>query len=173
MVRAFFLLLAVLVLSPALHAQEQIKIESKFIETSLAVTPPYDVAALNRMKDVDLLSAPSVTTKPGQKATVEIMQEQALPAGDIDAPNPVRTGVSLEAIAVLQDDTSIAYRLQATKCDLVNTAVQPDGTVETVSRNLYATGAAKDGESVWLRFASPKTGRQVLVQVTFKRVSPP
>ncbi len=173
MKRLLPLLLAALALVPALHAQELIKIETKFIETSIAVTPPIDIATLNRMKDVDLLSAPSVTTKPGQKATVEVMHEQALPAGDIDATDAANTGTSLEATAVLRDDVSIAYRLRATKCDLVRAAVQPGGTVETVTRDVYTTGVAKDGEPVWLRFASSKTGRQVLVQVTFKRMLPP
>lgn len=179
MKRLFPLLLAALAFVPALHAQDQIKIETKFIkietkfiETSIAVTPPVDIATLNRMKDVDLLAAPSVTTKPGQKATVEITHEQALPAGDVAAPEAAETGTSLEATAVLRDDVSIAYRLRATKCDLVQAAVQPGGTVETVSRDLYTAGVAKDGEPVWLRFASHKTGRQVLVQVTFTRVSP-
>lgn len=174
MKRLLPLVLAVLALVPALHAQAQdlIKIETKFIETSIAVTPPIDIATLAQMKDVVLLAAPRVTTKPGLKAKVEVGQDQALPAGDVGAPDPARTGLSLETTAVLRDDLSIAYRLRATKCDLVKSAAQLTETVETVSHDIYAAGSAKDGEPVWLRIALPKTGRQVLVQVTFTRVRP-
>lgn len=164
MKRLFLLSLAVLALAPALRAQDQITVETKFIETSIAVTPPLDDAALGRMKDADLLSAPRVTTKSGQRATVEIIHEQALPAGEIATQDTVKPGVSIEVTAQLQAD-GIAYRLRLTKCELANAAVQPAGVVETVSRDVYATGMAKSGEPVWLRLASSKKGRQILVQV--------
>ncbi len=135
MKRLFPLLLAALAFVPALHAQDQIKIETKFIkietkfiETSIAVTPPVDIATLNRMKDVDLLAAPRVTTKPGQKATVEITHEQALPAGDVAAPEAAETGTSLEATAVLRDDvpSPIACgRRSATWCKRRCSRVEP------------------------------------------------
>ena len=164
MKRPLFFLLALLTLAPVLQAQDQITVETRFIETSIAVTPPLDDAALARMKDVDLLSAPRVTTKSGQRAMVEIIHEQPLPAGEVATQDTVKPGITVEVIPQLQAD-GIAYRLRLTKCDLANVAAQPAGVVETVSHDLYATGTTKSGEPVWLRFASIKKGRQVLVWV--------
>ena len=58
------------------------------------------IRELNQRKGVDLLSAPSVTTKPGQQATVEVVRQ--LPYKDeAGHPASIETGVTFSVLATL------------------------------------------------------------------------
>ncbi len=75
---------------------------------------------LSSKKGVDLLSAPQVVTKSGQKASIEVSREFAVPPG---APKPEKkVGVTLDVLPTLKDD-SLELQLKPT-------IVEFDGFVE-------------------------------------------
>jgi len=72
-------------------AHADVEIAAKLIEASPDVAVTTDLAPLNQMKGVDILSAPRVTTRSGQRATVEVMRPFQIPEQE-----PVDLGVSFQ-----------------------------------------------------------------------------
>lgn len=154
-------------LLPSLRAADQIEFVTKFVEIAADAEMPTSLDALNK-SGVDLLSAPRVMTKPEQKVQVEITHDVPPPAGGFITPGdkPV-TGVTLMGVAHFVDG-GIAYRVHLTMSRAVKGAPE-SAQVETDSHDLYATGTAKDGETGWLRFASPRDDKYLLVLLTLTR----
>jgi general secretion pathway protein D len=88
--------------------------------------------ALNQAKGVDLVSAPKVTTKSGQRATIEIVREFRYPS-DYDLPT-VASGSGLSRFTPVTPTTPTAFEMKPTGITLeVEPTVGPDGyTIELV-----------------------------------------
>ena len=166
--KSLFPLLLLFALMPPLHAADQIEFATKFVEIPADAKLPDNLDALIKLEGADLLSAPRVTSKPDQKVQVEITHEVAPPAGGFITPgDKPMDGVTLVGMAHFQGD-KIAYRAHLTMSRAVGDAPK-DMQVETDSHDLYVTGTAEDGETVWLRFASPQDDKRLLVLLTLTR----
>ncbi len=60
------------------------------------------VRRISQQKRVDLMSTPSVTTRSGQKASIEVVREFALPPGN--KPLEKKVGVMMDVIPTLNDE---------------------------------------------------------------------
>jgi beta-lactamase regulating signal transducer with metallopeptidase domain len=128
--------------------RSQIEIGSKFIEIT---TPPGKTArpvpekptifsdpqfqvvlrALSQKKDVNLLSAPRVTTAPNQEAKVEIIREFHYPAGwKKDGRNWKSTTLETKNMGVTLDVTPRITETGAIELDAVATVVEFQGFVD-------------------------------------------
>ncbi len=88
--------------------------------------------ALNQSKGVDLVSAPKVTTKSGQRATIEIVREFRYPS-EYDLPQ-VSATTGLTQFTPVTPTTPTAFEMKPTGITLeVEPTVGPDGyTIELV-----------------------------------------
>ena len=88
--------------------------------------------ALNQSKGVDLVSAPKVTTKSGQRATIEIVREFRYPS-EYDLPQ-VSSTTGLTQFTPVTPTTPTAFEMKPTGITLeVEPTVGPDGyTIELV-----------------------------------------
>jgi len=84
-------------------AHADVEIAAKLIEASPDVAVTTDLAPLNQLKGVDLLSAPKVTVKSGHKATVAVTRDF-----EIDGQEAIPVGVELE-IKAEPNASGIAY----------------------------------------------------------------
>jgi hypothetical protein len=155
-------------LSCPLIASEQISIEAKVIEGKSRRALPHDLAQLNGMKGVDILTAPHITTPSGKRAKVEITREfrtmsiapskhPGVPTGVIleVTPHATRRGVAYSARLAIRDLDSVT-----------GPGVAPVSTFTT--REVYASGAPKEGEEVWLDLPAPD-GKARAVRLVFRR----
>jgi len=88
--------------------------------------------ALNQSKGVDLVSAPKVTTKSGQRATIEIVREFLYPS-EYDLPQ-VASSTGLTQFTPVTPTTPTSFKMKPTGVTLeVEPTVGPDGyTIELV-----------------------------------------
>jgi len=88
--------------------------------------------ALNQSKGVDLVSAPKVTTKSGQRATIEIVREFRYPS-EYDLPQ-VSSGGSTSRFTPVTPTTPTSFEMKPTGVTLeVEPTVGPDGyTIDLV-----------------------------------------
>ncbi len=162
------ILYALLLLLPAsLMAAEQITIQAKFIESRKAAIP-HDFARLAKIKGIDLLSAPRVTTRSGQQAQIEIIREHQPASVAPTRFKPVPVGITVRVTPHLKGDR-IAYTAQLTVSELIASKA-PDGQTlsEITSRDLYVSGNPKDGEAVWFDYIDSSTGKKIVVWLLFK-----
>ena len=123
----------------SLLAATQIKVETKFLEADAAI--PHDISKINQMKGADLLSAPSVTTKPGQPVTVSVTHDFFPVSVSSTGFQPVPTGITFQVTPEIKEG-HLTYNAHVTICDLVSAKNGGELTVsETVSHELYLSGA--------------------------------
>ena len=119
--------------------------------------------ALNQSKGVDLVSAPKVTTKSGQRATIEIVREFRYPS-EYDLPQVTQTAGGLYSPATPTSAT--AFEMRPTGITLeVEPTVGPDGyTIDLVlaPRVVEFDGFINYGSPIFanvtLLFAQPSGG---------------
>ena len=165
-------LVMITALAAASMAAELITVEAKFIESSKG-SIPHDFEKLAKRKDIDVLSAPRVTTKAGQQTQIECTREY-LPASVAPGSfQPVHIGTTIFIRPYLKGDR-IAYTARINVSDPVPDKDLDKQTtrVETTSHDLYVSGALKDGDEVWLDFAAPINGKKLVVWFRFKQAVP-
>ena len=120
------------------------------------------VRALNQKKGVDLLSAPRVTTKSGQRAVIEIVREFRYPTqfeppkipdrfGSIDSGDEVLGGASSAPIFPVTPTTPTTFETRNTGVTLeVEPVVGPDGV--TIDLNLVPQVVEFEG---FINYGSP------------------
>lgn len=92
------------------------------------------IRALNEKKGVDLLSSPRVTTKSGQRATIEIVREFKYPT-EYNPPQVPTSGSGGGSIITVTPTTPTAFEVRNTGVSLeVEPVVGPDGS--TIDLNL-------------------------------------
>jgi general secretion pathway protein D len=93
------------------------------------------IRALNEKKGVDLLSSPSVTTKSGQRATIEIVREFKYPTEYNPPQVPSSSGSGAGSVITVTPTTPTAFEVRNTGVSLeVEPVVGPDGS--TIDLNL-------------------------------------
>jgi general secretion pathway protein D len=112
------------------------------------------IRALNQKKGVDLLSAPKVTTKSGQRAVIEIVREFRYPTQFTPPQLPTFTssvGGTAPAPAVVTPTTPTAFETRNTGVTLeVEPVVGPDGV--TIDLNLVPQVVEFEG---FINYGSP------------------
>ncbi len=120
------------------------------------------IRALNQKKGVDLLSAPRVTTKSGQRAVIEIVREFRYPTqfeppkipdrfGSLDSGDEIIGGVSNAPIFPVTPTTPTAFETRNTGVTLeVEPVVGPDGV--TIDLNLVPQVVEFEG---FINYGSP------------------
>ncbi len=167
------------------------------LSEDVANLTPADFARQVKSKGLRLLSAPRILTKSGQESQLAVGTEIQLSGIDKDRPagaspdalRSITTGFILRVVPVLKGDR-IAYTGQITLRDPVtsdsehsrsgiemtrpgNVSVSPATKAgeasEIISRDLYISGTAKEGEGIWFHFNAPRDGKWISVRLQFKR----
>lgn len=170
------------------HLPQLITVQAKFIESSKA-TIPHDLAKLTQQRGVDLLCAPSVSTRRGHQAEIQILREHQPPSISTRGFRPVPVGITIRVTPDIKDGI-IAYTAQLTIRELITGTGQDDqpyasrmanaGIIvatkgaqtssEILSRDLYVSGRSRDGEAVWFDFVEPRNGKKMVVWLRLQRV---
>ena len=165
-IRSTVLHALLLLLPAALSAAEQITVHTKFIESSRRAIP-HDLAKLAKTKGVDLMTAPSVITKSGQQAHIEIIREHQLASVAPSVFKPIPVGNTLCVTPHIKGD-KIAFTVRFTVSELIaNKAPEGQTRSEISSRDLYVSGTSKDGEEVWFDYLDPNSAKKITVWMLF------
>src|SRR5947209_1485338 len=116
------------------------------------------IRALNQKKGIDLLSAPRVTTKSGQRAVIEIVREFRYPtqftAPQVPSITGGGSGTGTVSISVVTPTTPTAFETRNTGVTLeVEPVVGPDGV--TIDLNLVPQVVEFEG---FINYGSPIFG---------------
>ena len=116
------------------------------------------IRALNQKKGIDLLSAPRVTTKSGQRAVIEIVREFRYPtqftAPQVPSITGGGSGTGTVSISVVTPTTPNAFETRNTGVTLeVEPVVGPDGV--TIDLNLVPQVVEFEG---FINYGSPIFG---------------
>src|SRR5438445_514524 len=116
------------------------------------------IRALNQKKGIDLLSAPKITTKSGQRAVIEIVREFRYPtqftAPQVPSITGGGSGTGTVSISVVTPTTPTAFETRNTGVTLeVEPVVGPDGV--TIDLNLVPQVVEFDG---FVNYGSPIFG---------------
>jgi hypothetical protein len=174
------LLTALLAITANCLAATTIEVTAKFADVPAGTEAPAKPELLAKTKGIDVLSAPRVTTLPGQNATIEVTQEIATPDG---GTTPL--GVTLTIKATITEKGSIAFSGRAT--DRFKHGQRTGETLSVlacVAREIYFKGVTTSGSTVVLK-GGPSTAsaakkddatvvknRELVIYLTFKKVTP-
>lgn len=150
----------ILMLLPAsLFAADQIIVETKIFESS-STKIPHDLAQIAKIKGTDIMSAPTIITKSGKKAKIEIVREYQPASVAPSLFKAATTGVSISVTPHLKDG-KIAFSATITASELVGEKAQKKQTqAEIASRTLYISGIQKKGEEGWFDLVNPRQGKE-------------
>ena len=170
---------SLLAISANCIAATTIQITAKIADVPAGTEVPAKPELLAKTKGVDVLSAPTVTTNPGQPATIEVTQNLAAPDG-----SQVPLGVSLSIRATLTEKGAIAFSGKATDRFKHGQHEGESVTVlSCVAREIYFKGTATSGSSVLLNAgaatsaaakkdgATQAKGRELVIYLTFKKIT--
>ena len=160
-------------------AATTIEVSAKFADVAAGMEVPAKPELLAKMKGVNLLSAPRVTTIPGQMATIEVTQENIAPDG-----SAVPLGVTLVINPTLTEKGGIAFTGKATDRFKHGQRTSESLSVQTfVARETYFKGATSSGSTVLLNgtpatatsakkdAGTPGKARELVIYLTFKKVT--
>jgi len=132
-------------LAACAHATTTIEVLAKFADVPAGTEIPATAEKLDKLKGIDVLSAPSVTTAPGRAASVEVTQDAMVPGSQ-----SVPLGLTLSVTPTI-GEKSIHFTGKAT--DRAAHGKRSDdhvNTVEFATRELYFEGNVGSGETVLL-----------------------
>ncbi len=139
------LLCLALLLTCSLRAATTIEVIAKFADVPAGTEIPATAEKLDRLKGIDVLVAPTVTTTPGQSGTIEVTQDSMVPGAAA-----VPLGLTLSITPTLGEKT-IHFTGRAT--DRATHGKRSQGgvnTVEFATREMYFEGSVPSGGSVIL-----------------------
>lgn len=173
------LLVALLATALPCLAATTIKVTAKFADVAAGTVVPAKPESLAKTKGVNVLSAPKVTTTPGQAATIEVNQSTSTPDG-----STVPLGVTLTVNPTLTEKGGIAFTGKAT--DRFKHGQQAGAALSSmtfVARETYFKGVTESGSTVLLNgapatsaaakkdAATPSKSRELVIYLTFKKAS--
>jgi hypothetical protein len=138
------LCLALLLICSA-RAATTIEVSAKFADVPAGTEIPATAEKLDKLKGVEVLSAPVIVTTPGKTATIEVTQDAMVP-GSAAVP----LGLTLSVTPTL-GETTIHFTGKA--IDRASHGKRSSGSVNTVefaTRELYFEGSAASGGTVIL-----------------------
>lgn len=129
--------------------------------------------SLGQQKGIDLMIAPSVTIRNGQRATIEVMQEMRTSAGKQDF-----SGVRSELVPMIHE-----HKIQLCVVADIGTAFRggkrlwrrydTDDKAVTIKHLIRReTAAVKDSETLVVHWGEPVKGRKVVLFLTPALISP-
>jgi type II secretory pathway component GspD/PulD (secretin) len=127
--------------------------------------------AMEKQKGVDVLSAPRVLSRSGERATVQIGREQALPQGSPQATRFV--GITLDVTATAKPD---GIELSATPqiVSLLEKETKAQGRPVFHEVKTVNEVTMRDRETVVLACGdSAKPGREIFVLIDVRRIAVP
>ena len=172
-------LAAILASALSCAAATTIEVTAKFADVPAGTVVPASPEALDKMKGIDLLSSPRVTTLPGQAATIEVSQSAAAPDGAA-----VPLGVTLTITPGITEKGNVSFRGKAT--DRFKHGGHEDESLSVMSfvaREFHFKGWAPNGSTVLLTggpataASAKKDGsvqvknRELVIYLTFKKVT--
>ena len=173
------LLFAILASATSCLAATTIEVSAKFADVAAGTEVPAKPDLLAKMKGVNVLSAPRVTTNPGQLATIEVNQENIAPDG-----SAVPLGVTLTINPTLTEKGGIAFTGKATDRFKHGQRTSESLSVQTfVARETYFKGVTSSGSTVLLNgipatstpaksgAGTPSKARELVIYLTFKKVT--
>ncbi len=134
-----------LLLTVSVRAATTIEVVAKFADVPAGTEIPSTAEKLDKLKGIEVLSSPSVTTQPGRAATIEVTQDTMVPG----APS-VPLGLTLSVTPTI-GEKSIHFTGKAT--DRAAHGKRSDdrvNTVEFATREMYFEGNVSSGETVIL-----------------------
>lgn len=157
------LLYALLLLLPmALHAIDRVSIESKVIASSKKAIP-HDLSKLPEGRYLNITRPPTATTRPGNAATVELVQEHKPATVPLSSIPAVPIGVTIRIEPFLRDN-KIIFTGQITLSELVaSKSSEKQSSSEVKSRVLYISGSVRSGEEFWFDFKETPEGKKTAV----------
>lgn len=138
-------ILALLLACCTAHAATNIEVNAKFADVPAGTEIPATAEKLDKLKGIEVLSAPVITTAPGKTATIEVTQDAMVPGAAA-----VPLGLTLTITPTLGEKT-IHFTGRAT--DRATHGKRSQGgvnTVEFATRELYFEGSVASGGSVFL-----------------------
>jgi hypothetical protein len=166
-------LLLIFAASLPLQAATTFEISAKFADVPAGTEVTASTSKLEKMRGVNVLSAPKVTVGSGEKATIEVTQSQSAPGGA-----SVPLGVTLD-VTPTQGEKAVAFTGRAT--DRAMHGKRSDGgvnVVEFATREIYFSGATTSGETVVIHTAaavskgskdSTTTARELVILLTMTK----
>ncbi len=142
------LLCLALLLTASAHAATTIEVLAKFADVPAGTEIPATAEKLDKLKGIDVLSSPSVTTTPGKAATIEVTQEAMVPGSPA-----VPLGLTLSVTPTL-GEKMIHFSGRAT--DRAAHGKHSDdhvNTVEFATRELFFEGNVTSGSTIILHSA--------------------
>lgn len=164
----------------------QIYITSKWVEMpsetpvvadlSVMTDPQFQVLirSLSQRKGMDLMSSPSVTTRNGQRAIIEVVREMKISTAEMDF-----SGVRNELVPMIHEgkirlgllaDIGTAFHAGRRMWARNEAGLEGHITIKHLIRR--ETEAVKDGETLVVHMGEPVKGRKVLLFLTPKLISP-
>lgn len=172
-------LLLILAAALPLHAATTIEISARLADVPAGTEIAASATKLEKIKGVNVLSAPRIVTTPGNSGTIEITQAQSAPGGA-----SVPLGVTLEITPTL-DEKNINFSGRVIDRAIGGKRSEDRVTVlEFATREVYFSGSTNSGQTVLLRTSpavSKSAGktpnikaRELVILLTFsKRTSEP
>lgn len=118
----------------------------------------------------NLLSSPTVLTKVGQKAVIEIIREVSLP-GSAKKKQSINTGVTLEVIPELIDGQLTLTGKSTVRRQLPQKSPQPLGAISFATRETYFSGLSPDGEELKISVGDGEQDKSRIL-LTVRIISP-
>jgi hypothetical protein len=174
------LLIVLLAAATECLAATTIEVSAKFADIPPGVIAPNKPESLATTKGIIVYSAPRVTTLPSQAATIEVTEKVAAPDGSV-----VPLGITLTVTPSITEKGNIAFKGKTT--DRGRQAQKEDESLSVlgfVVREVYFKGVVTSGSTVLLRggnttsaaakagTSAPTAGRESVIYLTFKKVTP-
>jgi hypothetical protein len=152
--------LALLLILPlAAHADlEQIQITARYEGFDPARFPELKL----NVKDPAVLSSPSVTTKSGNRAIIEIIRENAVPEPG-NGEKTVNTGVSLDVTPLVKDGQIHLSGKSTVRSRLTIKNPQPLAATTFESRETYFNGLIEGGAELTLQVGDGKQDKARII----------
>ncbi len=167
-------LLLILAAALPLQAATTIEVSAKFADVPAGTVVTASTLKLEKIKGVNVLSAPKITTVPGDKATIEVTQSQSAPGGA-----SVPLGLTLEVTPSLGEKYITFTGKAIDRAMHGKRSGENLSVVEFATREVYFSGSTNSGDTVLIHTGSAvtksaakgavATARELVVLLTFMK----
>lgn len=157
--KSFFLFVMTLLLPSSLITAQTIKIDFKLLE-SVNHKIPHDLAKASEIKDITILTFPSVNAGAGQEQEI-VMYRELHPASVVNQGfSPVPIGQLLAVTPRLVDGKIPFTAILTLSENFGGKAEDERFQTEVLSRVVYFSASQKDGEEGWFDLVEPGPGKK-------------
>ncbi|MGB0292310.1 MAG: hypothetical protein ACPGIA_06980 [Luteolibacter sp.] len=131
---------------------------------------PQDLAKLSKMEGIDLITTPSVTALPGEKAVIEITREVIMPKLMKEENETVDAGMVLAIISrVSEDQIVFDAKLTLRKVEKIE-GEDERIQAEISAREVHFSETADIGVPLWFHLNEPWEGKRLTVLMKLQQV---